>query len=77
MILQASQTIIKFEDGDIGVGFRAENGIGEIAFQDIEKTEIGKELKDDKNIFPVRLIFKKKESIDVIIEALNIIKNKM
>lgn len=67
MILQASQTIIEFDGGDIAVGVREDGLIG---FQNIEKQEIGTDVKSNNNIFPVVLKFKKAESIDVVIKQL-------
>nr|DAZ69985.1 MAG TPA: hypothetical protein [Caudoviricetes sp.] len=45
MILQASQTIIEFNGGDIAVGVRSDGMIG---FQNIEQQEIGVNLKTQK-----------------------------
>lgn len=67
MILQASQTIIEFNGGDIAVGVRSDGMIG---FQNIEQQEIGVNLKNDDNIFPVIFEFKNQKSIDVVIEQL-------
>ena len=67
MILQASQTIIEFDGGDIAVGVRGDGAIG---FQDIEKQEIGTDVENCSNTYPVILSFKKTESIDVVIKQL-------
>lgn len=67
MILQASQTIIEFDGGDIAVGVRKDGLVG---FQDIEKQEIGTDVEGDNNIFPVIFRFKNTKSIDVVIEQL-------
>ena len=67
MILQASQTIIEFDGGDIAVGVRKDGLVG---FQDIEQQEIGTDVESDNNIFPVIFRFKNTKSIDVVIKQL-------
>lgn len=67
MILQASQTIIEFNGGDIAVGVRKDGVVG---FQNIEKQEIGTNVKNDDNIFPVIFEFKNTTSIDTVIKQL-------
>lgn len=67
MILQASQTIIEFNGGDVAVGVRKDGIVG---FQNIEKQEIGTNVKNNDNIFPVIFEFKNINSIDVVIKQL-------
>ena len=67
MILQASQTIIEFNGGDVAVGVRRDGIVG---FRNIEKQEIGTNVKNNDNIFPVIFEFKNINSIDVVIKQL-------
>ena len=67
MILQASQTIIEFNGGDVAVGVRKDGIVG---FRNIEKQEIGTNVKNNDNIFPVIFEFKNINSIDVVIKQL-------
>lgn len=77
MILQASKTYVEFNGGDIGVGYGVKDGVGTLAFQDIEIQEIGTKVENSDYLFPVIFKFHKAESIDVIIKALENIKQKM
>jgi len=67
MILQASQTIIEFNGGDVAVGVRKDGIVG---FQNIEKQKNGTDVKKSDNIFPVIFEFKNVQSIDVVIKQL-------
>lgn len=77
-MIKISQMIIEFNGGDIGVCYRAKEGLGELSFQSLkQKQKIGTKVKSEDTVFPVRLIFKNTESIDVVIRALKAIKETM
>lgn len=67
MILQASQTIIEFNGGDVAIGVRKDGIVG---FQNIEKQKNETDVKNSDNIFPVIFEFKNVQSIDVVIKQL-------
>lgn len=72
-------TVVIFEGGNIGTASRYDEktNIGELSFQELkEKHEIGAEYEEDE-YYPVSLIFKKSESIDIVIRQLEKIKEKM
>ena len=72
-------TVVIFEGGNIGTASRydEEHNIGELSFQELKRThEIGVQYEED-GYYPVSLVFKKSESIDVVIRQLEKIKEKM
>lgn len=72
--------MIEFGDGDVGVGIAIKNGIGMVGFTDLDKQyeigELPENKKENKQVL-VSLNFKKVESIDVVINALEKIKKLM
>ena len=79
--------VMEFGTGDIGFNAGAitidNKKVGIIIFYNQEPRDIGVKgdiesgTEVDLNDFPVRMEFNKKESIDVLITALNIAKNEM
>jgi len=82
-MIKNSQMVLEFGNGDIGVGggnCKSDHKIGIVVFSNIEKREIGsfKGFDDVKNEnYPLVMTFTKKESIDVVIKALQDAKKEM
>lgn len=80
-----NQVTMQFGTGDIGVNpcYEKDGKTGALIFYNQTSREIGSEgdvkagAKIDINDFPVVMVFNKKESIDVLINALNEVKNLM